>query len=525
MRNRFCKFYNLPELMQIFSLSADVKLIGDLNIPRPAIHTGKPEVISIEPSEFVKQYILELAERAERIRGGSVDPSVDNMLLVTTQGKSIAIDPRILFPEMEVNRESKIYAVCDKVKHLYDQYNEDKAFQIVFLDSGIQMYEMMKQDLVEQGIPSDEIAFIHDAKTDIQKADLFEKCRKGDIRVLFGYTAKCGAGTNLQDRLIAIHHVDEPWRPRDLTQRNGRGQRQGNRYDEIYIYYYVTKGTFDSYLFQTLEQKQRFISQVMTNQSPARSCDDLDETVLNYAEVKSCATEDTKIKDQMELQNEVQKLQLERASHLTERKRLQELIQSAPEEIKRLENSIANIKQDIHTVQQNQQDDFKITLDGKQYDKRPIAAELLSILVSNSPVGQITPIGEFRGLQVAVDKASGFYPQLLLKGVLRYEIECGESNLGNITKIEYLPKKLQGKLQNMQTDLKLKGNQVEEAKKNANKPFEKEELLKEKAEKLAKIEYEISIELTRDVHLDNEEHIMEEKQQVLVGGNEYEMED
>ena len=401
-----------------------------------------------------------------------------------------------------------------------DQYNEDKAFQIVFLDSGIQMYEMMKQDLVEQGIPSNEIAFIHDAKTDIQKADLFEKCRNGDIRVLFGSTAKCGAGTNVQDRLIAIHHVDEPWRPRDLTQRNGRGQRQGNQYDEIYVYYYVTKGTFDAYLFQTLEQKQRFISQIMTNQSPARSCDDLDETVLNYAEVKSCATGDTKIRDQMELQNEVQKLQLERAAYLTERKRLQEMIQSTPEEIKRLENSIAKIKQDIGTIQQNQQDDFKITLDGKQYDKRPIAAELLSILVSNSPAGQFTPIGEFKGLQIAVDKASGFYPQLLLKGVLSYEIGYGESNLGNITKIEHLPAKLQNMLQNMRTDLEMKENQLEQAKANQDIPFEKEELLKEKAEKLAKIEYEISIELTRDVHLDNEE-----KQQVLVGGNEYEMED
>lgn len=508
MRNRFAKFKNLPELTQMFSIYADVKLIEDLDIPRPKIHTGKPEIIVTQPTQFVQDYILSLAERSEKIRSGSVDPSVDNMLKITNEGKAIAIDPRILFPDMDTGRDSKIYTVCDRVKKFYDQYNDDKAFQLVFLDTGLSLYKIMKQDLIDQGIPDQEIAFIHDAKTDAQKATLFEKCRNGDIRVLLGSTAKCGAGANVQNRLIAIHHVDAPWRPRDLTQRNGRGHRFGNMYDEIYINYYVTKGTFDAYLYQTLEQKQRYISQIMTNKSPSRVCDDLDDTVLSFAEVKACAIGDTRIRDQMELENEVKRLTLERASFLNEKRRLRDFIQDAPNKIDKLKNTIKNMKADDDLFRANKPDEFEIILDGKKYNKRIDAGTMLNTIVKSLPhTSEYLKIGEYCGLDIMGKKADIIQSYLKLQGKVTYSIEFGNSELGNIVKIENTLNRLPGRIGNNQYDLEQLEKQLKQARKQVVEPYQNEQLLKEKSEQLSALNFELAQEMQSPRNCYNEESL------------------
>lgn len=492
-KSRFTKFYNLPELMNMFHQSADVKLVEELGIERPALVGGKVQTITIEPSEYVTAKIQELAERAELIRSGSVDAQTDNMLKVTHEGRAVAIDPRILDPEAPVNRDSKIYACCDKVAGLYRTYGEDKALQLIFLDAGITMYPIIRDELISQGIKAEEIAFIHDAKTEKAKAELFEKCRSGDVRVLLGSTAKMGAGTNIQERMIALHHVDCPWRPADLEQRNGRIRRQGNMYPEVNIFQYITKGTFDSYLFQLQEQKQRFISQIMTNQSSVRSCDDLDETVLSYAEVKALAVGDTRIRDKMELDTEVQRLTLEKQSYLSEQSRMRDFIESAPKEIREKQQSIAQLQKDIATYMENAPSEFSININGFIFHKKVEAGEALEQQIRDARDKTSRIVGKYAGLNLIVEK-DGWEKSLYLKGEYKYPVSIG-TPLGTIMKIENAPEHYPNVIENMNRSIDELKQELDVAQERVTLPFEKEELLKEKSEQKAALDFEIEMEL------------------------------
>lgn len=499
-RTRFSSFNNLPQLVNMYHMTADVQLVEDLPyIERPGIVGGRPEVITVQPSEYVQKFIGELAERAEAIRNGTVDRSKDNMLLITTQGRAVAIDPRLVDPNARVNRDSKIYAACDKIYNFYKQYDEQRGVQLGFLDTGIQMYEVMKKDLVRQGIPAHEIAFIHDADTDQKKATLFEKCRTGEVRVLFGSTSKMGAGTNIQDRLIALHDIDCPWRPADLEQRHGRILRQGNMFPEAHICQYITKGTFDSYLFQLLEQKQKFISQVMSNKSPARSCSDLDESVLSYSEIKALAAGDIRVREKMELDNEIKRIQLERRSHYAAQDRLEDIIKKTPERIERLEAKAEDIVRDMAAYKEPA--DFNITIKGTNYDKRTDAAEALEKVFRTLPhQGERTKIGEYAGFKLTASKASPISDvKAWLEGHLSYAIDIGMSGIGNLTKIENTPRRFEGQHSNVLKEIDAQKSELKNAQRSAGEPFAQEGKLQELVERQAVLDFELECELKKDI--------------------------
>lgn len=490
-RTRFTSFDNLPELMTLFHLVADVKLVEDLDIQRPDIVGGKPETVMVPSSGYVEQYIGKLAERAEAVRGGGVDPREDNMLLITTSGRNVAIDPRLVDPAAPVNRDSKIYAACDNIARLHHQYNSDKALQLVFLDAGIPLYPVIKKDLVRQGVPEYEIAFIHDASSDKQKAELFEKCRNGDIRVLLGSTAKMGAGTNIQERMIALHDIDCPWRPADLEQRHGRILRQGNMFEKVHIFQYITQGTFDSYLFQTIENKQKLISQVMTNKSHARSCADVDESVLNYAEIKALAAGDPRIREKMELDNQVARLSLERQSYAAGQNRLKKVIEQAPAQIETLNQKVQAIEQDISTIKPPV--NFSMNVGGVLYTKRSKAGEALDGLVRKLENGK-TLVGGYAGMGISLIK-NAFGSRLVLAAAHEYPISLGTSALGNIARIENVLDTLPAQRDSAFADLTAGQDRLAQAKEHFGKPFPKAGELNELLERQAALNFEIEMEL------------------------------
>lgn len=496
-RSRFTTFNNLPELLNMFHLVADVQLIEDMPwITRPGIVGGKPEVVVVPASEYVQQYIAGLAVRAEAIRGGNVDPQEDNMLLITTQGRNVAIDPRLVDENAPVNEDSKIYAVCRNILKIHKQYTAEKALQVAFQDVGIQLYPVMKEFLVREGIPAYEIAFIHDADTDKKKADLFEKCRNGDVRVLFGSTAKMGTGTNIQNRLIALHDNDCPWRPADLEQRHGRILRQGNMFKEVHIFQYITQGTFDSYLFQTIEQKQRFISQVMTNKSPARSCSDLDETVLSYSEIKALAAGDIRIREKMQLDNEIGKLQLELRSHQSSQDRIKSAIEQIPLRISKLNSRLDAVRIDAKNI--NVSEEFTMTVGSVNYDKRTDAGNALTQVLRSLPHdGEQSQVGQYGGFILVASKTN-FYTRLMLQGQTEYQVELGSSDLGNITKIENVPDRFPAEEKGLCSEIAMLKEELVEAKEALGKPFAFAEQLKEMQEKKAALDFEIEMELSKN---------------------------
>ncbi len=493
MRTRFAKFHNLPELVNMFSQVADIKVAEDLKLPIPRMNTGKPIIEVCQPSDFVKAYIQSLVPRSEAVRNGLVEPYEDNMLKITHEGRAVALDASLVDKNAPVDYNSKIYRCCNNVAKIYQESIDDKACQLVFLDFGIELYDKMKDYLVSQhGLKADEIAFIGDSKTEEQTASLFAKCRSGEIRVLLGSTQKMGAGTNVQDRLIAVHHLDCPWRPADIEQRDGRILRQGNMFDEVSVYRYVTENTFDAYLWQIQENKQKFITQIMTNKSAVRSCDDIEEAVLDCAEVKALATGNPKIKEKMNLDNDITVLLVEKSSYLRERVNLQKMITEHPQILENCNQRIENIREDIKTFDENKPDEFKIQIDGVHYIERTKAAEALHTMLSLDNMGERFKIGSYGGLDIYADR-DGFTRCLKIEGVYSNKVLLGDSSLGNITRIENACMNLVELEEKALEDAKYIRKQIERASEEIKKPFIKEDELREKLQRQVALNAELEL--------------------------------
>jgi len=487
IKNRFSKFHNLPELMKMFRVIADIQTGDMLNLPIPEIDGGKAQVIVTERSAFQKKIMESFVERAEAIRKREVIPEKDNMLKLTNEAKLMAIDPRLVYPNAPNDPDSKLNTCINNVYNIWKETADEKLTQVIFCDSGtpkpdqFNVYSEMKKQLINMGIPAGEIAFVHDAANDAQREDMFEKTRRGEIRVLLGSTGKLGTGTNIQSKLYALHHVDVPWRPSDIIQRDGRGLRFGNGNDMICIFRYVTKDTFDSYLWQIQEQKLRYITQIMTSKSVSRSCEDTDETVLTAAEIKAIATSNPLLVEKMTVDNEVTRLKLLKGNWMNERIVLERNINKHyPETISRNEERIKNITGDITVLDKHKNNDFIITVDGKVYDERAIAGEaLLTVIKSKSYTaeGESYNIGSYRGLDLYAERKGLMELELKLVGSAKYSTPASDSAVGGITKIENLAEKLPLYLSQAETKLTETQQQLELAKQTVTKPFEYEEKL------------------------------------------------
>ncbi|MCI7101544.1 MAG: SNF2-related protein, partial [Faecalibacterium sp.] len=424
-RTRFAKFFNLPELMNMFKEVADIKTSDQLHLPVPE---AKFETVVVQPSEHQQAMVAELSERAAAVHSGVVDPSVDNMLKITSDGRKLGLDQRLMNPLLPDDPNSKLNACVRNVLRIYEEGQSDKLTQLLFCDLStpkndgtFNVYEDIRAKLIQSGVPEEEIAFIHDADTEAKKKDLFAKVRTGQVRVLLGSTQKMGAGTNVQDRLVAVHHLDVGWRPADMTQRNGRIIRQGNRNKEVQVYQYVTEGTFDAYLYQTLENKQKFISQIMTSKSPVRSCDDVDEQALSYAEIKALCAGDPQIKEKMDLDVDVARLTVLKADHQSQQYRLEDkLMKYFPAEIEKTQGFIKGFQSDIRTVAAHplpEEGFCGMEVNGTQFTEKAEAGEaILAVCKANQSLEPV-PLGSYRGfkMELTFDSFQKEY-QVLLKG-------------------------------------------------------------------------------------------------------------
>lgn len=505
MKSRFCKFHNMTELTKLFYQVADIKMIEDLDIERPILKTGKPIVISVEAGYEVMMYIKELSKRAEAVKSG-IDPAIDNMLKITMEGKAIAIDHRILDPLAVVDRDSsKVYKLTENVYSIYKREEKNRGFQTVFLDFGIVMYDIIKKDLVDKGMKPEEIEFIHNFKTDKAKDELFKMCRSGEVRVLIGSTSKMSAGTNIQDRMIALHHLDCPWRPSDIAQRNGRIQRQGNMYKEVEVYQYVTKSTFDIYLWQIQEQKQTFISQIITNKIGVRSCEDIDDTLLNFSEIKAIACGNPLIKGKMQLEIDVKKLNILKSSYIKELSIYRDKIKFNPNLIIKTKDIINDIKADIKEFDTSILKDFSINLRNKVYLKRATCSEVLKDLLLKVQIGGKEKLGNYHNFNVECIRIDFHNIKLIMKGNHSYSIPLAESPVGNITRIENINLKLDKDLSYKISSLNKLEKDLIVAKEMVSKPFEKEDILIDKIKKLNKINTEINkVDISREEYLSEE---------------------
>lgn len=496
-KTRFAKFYNLPELMSTFKLVADIQTADMLKLPVPKanFHT---EVI--KPSEIQQEMIKGLAERAEKIRAGGVDPKVDNMLRITNDGRKLALDMRLINPLAADDPEGKVSVCAGNVHRIWEQTTGQRGTQLVFCDlstpkgdGSFNVYDDLKQKLMAEGVPEGEIAYIHDANTEARKKELFAKVRAGQVRILMGSTQKMGAGTNVQDRLVALHDLDCPWRPSDLAQRLGRIVRQGNNNDEVDIYRYVTEGTFDAYLYQLVENKQKFIAQIMTSKSPVRVADDIDETALSYSEIKALATGNPLIIEKCNLDMEVGKLNVLKASHLSQKYALEEMVlKKYPKMIQDLKQRILGYEQDAHLagLHPKPKEGFAgITLMGKELaDKEAAGKAIIDVCSTMTGSGTAEMIGEYRGffLSVTYDGAKNEY-QMHLKGTLSHTAVLGADVFGNITRIDNVIDGIAGKLDKVQSELEDTETQMKNAKEQMNAPFVKEAELKEKEARLKEL--------------------------------------
>nr|WP_242860313.1 GNAT family N-acetyltransferase [Desulfosporosinus sp. I2] len=497
MRNRFAKFHNLPELMNIFQLVADIQTADMLNLPVPEIKDGKATIIATEATPFQKMIMESFVERAEKIRNREVEPDEDNMLKLTGEAKLMSIDPRLVYEDAPNDPDSKLNIAIGNVFDIWQESSEQRLTQLVFCDSGtpkpgqFNVYDEMKRCLTEKGVPADEIAFVHDAKTDEQRENLFEKVRMGEIRILLGSTSKLGTGTNVQDRLVAVHHLDCPWRPSDIEQRDGRILRQGNQNPVVKILRYVTKGTFDAYLWQIQEQKLKYISQVMTGKSISRSCEDMDETVLSAAEVKAIATSNPLLAEKMEVDNEVIRLKLLKGNWNNERLTLGRNINNQyPDTIAYCEKKIASIGKDVVLREKTEGKDFSAVIDGKTYDERVKAGEQLMLLAKLNDLavkGEPLAVGEYRGFHLFLSRNAFDQLELLIKGDNVYSTNLGDSPLGDIIRLENVVEKIPAVLTNMEQKLSDTQTQLEEARKEVQKPFEYEQRLNEYSARQAEI--------------------------------------
>lgn len=487
MKNRFAKFHNLPELMVNFNLVADIQTSDMLDLPVPAIKGGKAEIVVTEATEYQNQLMDDFVDRAEAIRASAVNPSVDNMLKLTHEAKLMAIDPRLIDETAPEDSGSKIRVCCGKVYDIWESSKEQKSTQMIFSDSGtpkpdkFNVYDEIKRQLIEKGIPSKEIAFIHDANTEKQREELFDKVRKGEVRVLLGSTGKLGTGTNVQNKLLAAHHIDCPWRPSDLTQRDGRIVRQGNENKEVQVYRYVTKSTFDSYLWQIQEQKLRYISQVMTGKSISRSCDDLDETVLTASEVKAVATGNPLLSEKMHLDIDVAKLRLMKSNHTSEQVQLKENVATHyPNQIEELNKRKERFEGDLQQVKDHENEDgFVIQLGGKTFTERKDAAkELGELAFQSSFEHDKKQIGEYKGFQLSITPALQGGYTLEAKGQEKHSVTIyAERGLGNIQKLENVLERIPQRMVTIDNELEGLQIRVKQAKEQIDVPFEREEEL------------------------------------------------
>ena len=501
-KTRFAKFFNLPELMALFKEVADIQTSEMLNLPVPKANYHN---VVIEPSEIQKELVKDLSERAEKIRNRMVDSSVDNMLKITNDGRKLALDQRLTNDMLEDFEHSKVATCADNIYSIWDKTSEDKSAQLVFCDLStphndgkFNVYDDLKTKLIDRGIPEEEIAFIHDANTDARKQELFNKVRRGQVRVLIGSTQKMGAGTNCQDRLIALHDLDCPWRPSDLIQRSGRIIRQGNKNPEVDIYRYVTEGTFDAYLYQLVENKQRFISQIMTSKTPVRFAEDIDETALSYAEIKALAAGNPDIIEKTELDTQVAKLKLLKQNYLSEKYELEDkVIKYYPNEIKRLENKIEDMKEDIEVFNNNNTPDNsfeKMNIKGTDFTERKEAGEKIIEICKSMTNPEPLEIGEYKGFKIILSFDTmdrKFYASM--KNNLSYKTELGSDPSGNITRIDNVLNGIETRLSSVENNLEDTKKNYESAKKEIEKPFPQEEELKTKSKRLDELNIKLNL--------------------------------
>ena len=499
-RTRFSKFFNLPELMSLFREVADIKTADELNLPKPEV-VYHNEVS--QPTEIQKGLVKQLSERAAKVHARQVDPSVDNMLAITNDGRKLSLDQRVVNPLLPDEPGTKVNRCVDNVFRIWEDGADKKLTQLIFCDlstpgKGFGVYDDIKKKLVARGVPESEIAFIHNADTDAKKKELFAKVRSGQVRVLMGSTAKMGAGTNVQDRLIALHDLDAPWRPGDLEQRKGRIERQGNMNETVHVYRYVTENSFDSYLWQTLENKQKFISQIMTSKSPVRSCEDVDETTLSFAEIKALCAGDPRIREKMDLDVQVAKLRLLKSSFQSQKYTLEDnLARYFPREIAETKERIAALESDIQTRDAHPvpADSFVgIELDGVRYTERIAAGEALLNLLLTVQDMEPVHVGKFRGFDVEISLAEFGKYSLALKGATEHRIDLGSDALGNVLRIENTLTALDKKLDTNRSRLEDLERQTENARAELEKPLPQEAELAEKSARLIELNAELDME-------------------------------
>lgn len=534
-RTRFAKFFNLPELMTLFKEVADIKTSDQLHIPVPeAVYHN----VVAQPTEIQQTMVQELSERAAKVHAGAVDASVDNMLRITTDGRKLGLDQRIINPDLPDDPSSKVNMCVDNIYRIWDEGQADKLTQLVFCDLStpktgapaakaakavggnldnpelhavagavkddppepeFTVYDDIREKLVARGIPREQIAFIHEANTEARKKELFAKVRSGQVRVLMGSTFKMGAGMNVQDRLVALHDLDAPWRPGDLEQRSGRIIRQGNRNKQVHIFRYVTEATFDAYLWQTLENKQKFISQIMTSKSPVRSCEDIDETALSYAEIKALCAGDERIKEKMDLDVDVARLKLMKANHQSQQYRLEDnILRHFPEQIEQNKGFIAGFQADMQTIAEHPhpQDSFAgMTVRGDVLTDKENAGAALADAMKEVKGLEPVPIGSYRGFQMSLTLEDfGKQYVLTLKGKMSHRVELGKDPRGNLIRIDNALAGMETRLARVQEKLDSLYAQMDTAKAELGKPFPQEQELKEKSARLAQLNIELNID-------------------------------
>ena len=522
-RTRFAKFFNLPELMNLFKEVADIKTADQLNLPRPTAHY---ETVVVKPSAYQQEMVQALSERAAAVHSGAVDPSVDNMLRITSDGRKLGLDQRLMNPFLPDDPGSKVNACVRNIVRIWREGAAEKLTQLVFCDlstprgkaasekdaadadtlladetgsENFNVYDDIRAKLIAQGIPKEQIAFIHEANTEVRKKELFAKVRSGQVRVLMGSTAKMGAGTNVQDRLAALHDLDCPWRPGDLEQRAGRIVRQGNRNKDVYIYRYVTEATFDAYLWQTVENKQKFISQIMTSKSPVRSCDDVDETALSYAEIKALCAGDPRIKEKMDLDVDVARLRLMKADHQSQQYRLEDqLLKVFPRQLEQDTQLLEGFAQDRATLAVHPEPEAEfggLTAHGNFIEDKEAAGKAILAACKEAAQGNPVEFGDYRGLNMSVqfDSFANKF-RLTLRGAVSHIMEVGSDARGNITRLTNLIQTLPDRMTKVQARLDATKQQMAAAKAELGKPFPQEEELKTKSARLAELDAELNMD-------------------------------
>ena len=530
-KTRFARFYNLPELMSLFKMCADIQTADMLHLPVPELVGGKPTNVVLQPSEVQKRMVKDLADRAEKVRSGKVQPTVDNMLRITNDGRKLALDQRLMNPLLPDDPDSKANACVDKVYEIWEKTKEQRSTQMIFCDlstpkdDGFDVYNDVRNKLVAKGIPKEEVQFIHDADTETKKAELFGKVRNGTVRVLMGSTQKMGAGTNVQTRLIALHHLDCPWRPADIAQRNGRMVRQGNLNREVSIFIYVTEGTFDAYSWQLVENKQKFISQIMTSKSPARSCEDMDEAALSYAEVKALAAGNPMIKEKMDLDIQVARLRTLKAAYTSQHYRLEDAVAvTFPRQIKGTEHRIRSFAQDIQTAKEHQSYDadkkliFSVELDGKTYDKRGDAGKaLLGLVGAAVRATKPVPVGHYAGFEITVEYKpleKVFHAHLV--GEATHTTELGNDAAGNMIRFQNVVSSLPQDLERLHGKLEQLTKQLANAEEELKQPFLQEQELSDKSARLAELDALLNVGNDAPVIEGEAEELEEEPEDELI---------